>query len=716
MGSSNGGKNKKRSESFFTSIEDNVLKEIAKSVGKLTIGKTSGTGFLVNLSKKEIKFTFLITNQHLIEEENKDAKKKIEFSYNNNKDKLELELDKDKRFIYNFKGDIGIDVTVVEILPDDKVSEDLFLKKEKIFTDNRDELKDKEIYIMQFSDEKKKELKCSEGKIISILNKEFTHNATALDSSSGSPIILKSTKQILGIYKNGSTNNKENYGDLLYPIIAILEDKKKPKNSDINVPNQVNTNNSSIKEKIDQVVNKCIKSDEIYSNIMSDYFTNGIVKTCFFLVSLHILPYIKENELKNNFEKNIKRIIYCINNEIKPGLVIYDVLSCIYGAFYGDVLGSFCELSEYDKNNHNKIFKQIPSFGGQIGQITDDSEMAMSFAYAIMDNPSKESIDVNYLYFYYGAWFKSEPLDIGNATKKAFQKFDFKQYHPKKSGFKNIETNIYDNNFFSLSNGFLMRKSTFIAWLFYRFYGEINKAFNEIMDTEPLLNLYKKIKDLSHIDNKCTHPNPEADIASSFYCIMALGTLCKLRANNILYKLEGLCQNEYFKTKGDENEKKFGEFFLENLNTFKSKDFDFYKFFGDKQSSHCVNDKTRGWYGHAFKLVIYYLFNYEKYEGGTGFEDIMKEICDLGGDTDTNCCIVGGVIGPIFGIENFGKNFKITLELIPTNRDIYSIALMIPYIIYLEKSNKDDELIKNEKYFLKTILTLLYDKIDLDFS
>lgn len=94
----------------------------------------------------------------------------------------------------------------------------------------------------------------------------------------------------------------------------------------------------------------------------------------------------------------------------------------------------------------------------------------------------------------------------------------------------------------------------------------------------------------------------------------------------------------------------------------------------------------------------------------------MKEICDLGGDTDTNCCIVGGVIGPIFGIENFGKNFKITLELIPTNRDIYSIALMIPYIIYLEKSNKDDELIKNEKYFLKTILTLLYDKIDLDFS
>ena len=714
MGASNSGKRK--TESSFISIKDNDLKDIAKSVGKITIGKTSGTGFFIDLSKNEKKFTFLITNQHLIEEENNEPKKKIEFIYNNNNDKLELELDKDKRLIYNFKGEIGIDSTVVEILPDDKVLEDLFLKTELIYIDHRNELKDKEIYIIQFPEEKEKELKYSEGKILSILNTEFTHNATTLESSSGSPIILKNTKKIIGIHKKGNINNKENYGDFLYPIIKILEEKKKPKNSDTIVSNQIYMNNSSIKEKIDKIVNRCIKDDEIYSNIMSDYFTKGIAKTCFFLVSLQIIPYVKENELKTNFEKNIKRIIYCINNEIKPGLIIYDVLSCIYGSFYGDVLGSFCELSDYDKNNHNKIFKQIPAFGGQIGQLTDDSEMAMSFAYAIMDNPSKETIDVNYLFFYYGAWFKSDPLDIGNATKKALEKFDFNKYHPKKLAFNNIASNINSENIFSLSNGFLMRKSTFIVWLFYRFYGEINKTFNEIMDTEPLLNLYKKIKDLSHIDNQCTHPNVEADIASSFYCIMALGTLCKLRANNILYKLECLCQNEYFKTKGEENEKKFGNFFLENLNAFKSKGFDFYKFFGDKQSPHCVNDKTRGWYGHAFKLVIYYLLNYENYEEKTGFETIMNEICDLGGDTDTNCCIVGGIIGPIFGIENFGKNFKTTLELIPQNRDIYSMALMIPYILYLEKSNKNDELIKNEKYFLQTILTLLYYKIDLDFS
>lgn len=138
-----------------------------------------------------------------------------------------MELDKDKRLIYNFKGEIGIDSTVVEILPDDKVLEDLFLKTELIYMDHRNEIKDKEIYIMQFPEEKEKELKYSEGKILSILNTEFTHNATTLESSSGSPIILKNTKKIIGIHKKGNINNKENYGDFLYPIIKILEDKKK---------------------------------------------------------------------------------------------------------------------------------------------------------------------------------------------------------------------------------------------------------------------------------------------------------------------------------------------------------------------------------------------------------------------------------------------------------------------------------------------------------
>ena len=37
-------------------------------------------------------------------------------------------------------------------------------------------------------------------------------------------------------------------------------------------------------------------------------------------------------------------------------------------------------------------------------------------------------------------------------------------------------------------------------------------------------------------------------------------------------------------------------------------------------------------------------------------------------------------------------------------------------VMYLKKSNGDSSLIKNEHYFLKTILTLLYDDFEVDFA
>ena len=466
---------------------------------------------------------------------------------------------------------------------------------------------------------------------------------------------------------------------------------------------------NNIKEKINLVINKCVEED-IYLRIMSDFFRQGITKTSNSLVSLKILPPINENALKENFEKNIKIIITSIKNEIRPGLIIYNVLSCIYGSFYGDTLGAFFMFSKDSKDIQKELYK-IPYFDGKKGQATNDYEMAMSLAYAIMDNPSKESLIPNYLYFYYGAWSSSNPLRIENTIKSALSKFSFNQFHPIKSEFKNIEDEIYKNNKNSLSNRFLMRKSTFIIWIYYRFYGEINNAFNEISDNKPLLKLYLKIKNLSHIDNICTHPNASIDIISSFYCIMGLGILYGLRAKNILHKIECLCEDKYFKKEGDQNEKNFSYFFLSNFNIINSRNFDFNKFFGDIRSKNDI-----GWYGHAFLLTIYYLLNYDNYESETGFIDIMNEICNLGGDIEANCCIVGGIIGPIFGMSNFGKHFFKSLESISSTRYIYSIALMVPYIIYLKKSNKDIKLIQNERYFLQTILTLLYDKIELDFS
>ena len=445
---------------------------------------------------------------------------------------------------------------------------------------------------------------------------------------------------------------------------------------------------------------------------MSDFFRQGITKSSKTLECRKILPNKTESNLKINFEKNIKKIIELIENEIKPSLIIYNVLSCMYGSFYGDAFGAFYKLSK-SKNINKNLMKKAQYFGGEKVQIASGYEMAMSLAYAIMDNPFKETLDENYLYFYYGAWSISNPLNIEDTTKNAISKFDFRQFHPIKSEFKNIKDKIYNANYNSFSNGFLMRKSTFIIWIFYRFYGEINKAFNEISDIKPLISLYIRIKNLSHIDNICTHPNPITDIVSSFYCIMGLGVLLGLRPKIILQKIKSLC--EYLKKKGEKYEKEFNNSLLIHFNNFTSRNFDFSKFFGDITSKNCVNNNDIEHFKHSFLLTIYYLLNYEDYEAESGFIDIIIEICELGGDTEANCCIVGGIIGPIFGMSNFGKEFFDSLRAV-SKRYIYSVALMVLYVIYLIKSNKNIELIHNKHYFLQTILTLLYDDFELDFS
>ena len=91
-----------------------------------------------------------------------------------------------------------------------------------------------------------------------------------------------------------------------------------------------------------------------------------------------------------------------------------------------------------------------------------------------------------------------------------------------------------------------MRKSTLIAWIYYRFEALINNAFSQNNDNKYLLELYEKVKGFSFIDNQCTHPNFEAVSASTFYCIMALGAIKGLKTNIIIDKICKLCNDNYF--------------------------------------------------------------------------------------------------------------------------------------------------------------------------
>ena len=339
--------------------------------------------------------------------------------------------------------------------------------------------------------------------------------------------------------------------------------------------------------------------------------------------------------------------------------------------------------------------------------------MALSLAYAIMDNPKKEELLVDYIYFYYGAWFNTQPLDFGNTTKSALQLFNFFQFNPNLNSFKDIEKIIFNNNINSLSNGFLMRKSPFIAWLYYRYNVEMNSAFSSIDNNiTPLLNLYKKIKNLSIPDNKCTNPNSITHAVSSVYCLMALMAINGIKSNYILKNIIKLSKDPNFLNIG--NDEQYIEKVISYYTNLFMNNNDFYTMFGNMQSKENVYTNM-GFYLHAFKLILYFLYYFDNIGPNNKYRTIMNQICDLGGDTDTNCCIVGAVIGPLIGIKYFGKELNDMIELIPPNRAIYSVSIILLFVIYLNKSNKDDNLVNNDKYFLKQILTMIYGDIELDF-
>ena len=468
-----------------------------------------------------------------------------------------------------------------------------------------------------------------------------------------------------------------------------------------------------INKKISQLVSQ-IHDAQIYSYIMKELFKQGIFSISSVIKSFNILPDFNKSQIQTNFQKNIYKMKAFIKS-IMPNNEIYYVLSCIFGAFLGDAMGAFCEFEKPNPKNCRNIFNnEITVIGGEKGQITDDSEMALSLAYAIMDTPLKEALNVNYIYFYYGAWFNTSPLDFGNTTKNALKIFNFEQFIPNMNNFQAIESKILQDNYESLSNGFLMRKSPFIAWFYYRFYHEINDAFDKF-DNNKLFNLYKKIKDLSFEDNRCTNPNDIANIISGIYCLMALMAIKQIPPNIIISKILELC--ERFSFSNGSNEKQIYEYIQFYIKMFNSPNFDLYTYFGDLKSSDNVFNKM-GYYLPAFKLTLYFLYKFdhiEKKNPKRKFREIMNQICNLGGDTDTNCCIVGTVIGPLIGMENFGVEFDKMLNVVPRERQIYSVVMIVLFVIYLKRSNRDNNLIYNDKYFLQQILTMIYGNVDLSY-
>lgn len=270
---------------------------------------------------------------------------------------------------------------------------------------------------------------------------------------------------------------------------------------------------------------------------------------------------------------------------------------CILGAWIGDASGAVLEFKGIPSASSLQSSLSLP--GGGVhkvgpGQITDDGELTCSLMQGLIKGNG--SLNLNKIAESYSEWFLSKPFDIGNTLRKSIPKACKMKIHQAelmRRGSKLAES--------SQSNGCLMKISPLIVWCRNLNPEEIFRAVWEEVGL--------------------THSNSTVRIACAFFVIVGVG----------LINGESR-QNSYLRTKdfmGDKINQEVREWILEI----------------EKDDCDVPVNKPAGWAKIAFIYSMRYLLQ------GKSYIQAISEIMSHGGDTDTNACIIGSLIGAAEGTE-----------------------------------------------------------------
>ena len=182
---------------------DTLITNVSKSICKIKIetglGNKFGTGFLFKFNIDQETFYCLLSNEHVLTNDIIINNMRIYIYYDSEYRVANITLNKNERYIRSFI-DMGLDITVVEILEKDNISKEYYLSNYLLDTINYNDLIKNNIYIPQYA--KGKELVKSKGIITEINKYEFTHLASTEPGSSGSPIFLDNSVHVIGIHKS----------------------------------------------------------------------------------------------------------------------------------------------------------------------------------------------------------------------------------------------------------------------------------------------------------------------------------------------------------------------------------------------------------------------------------------------------------------------------------------------------------------------------------
>lgn len=293
-------------------------------------------------------------------------------------------------------------------------------------------------------------------------------------------------------------------------------------------------------------------------------------------------------------------------------------MNSIIGAFVGDAAGATLEFYRGTITEQMATRAMNMPGGGPAnvgpGQITDDGELTLALWNALNEAGTSDTPKcIATIMKHYGAWYESEPFDIGQTCSRAFENCS----NIADISVANMKDYIKSINAHSEANGALMRATAIATWI-------ATKTTND-----PLYGamLAKEDAQLSHPRVVCQEVN-----AIYVYAIILL-----LRGTS---PTETLAEVDTYVNTHVTSDTVKQWYFVESLNV---------------EDLNC--QKMIGHVRLAFVLAIYFLRNPH-----ISYEDAIKYTLMKGGDTDTNACIVGGLVAAYKPIPEYMSRPVLTFD------------------------------------------------------
>lgn len=306
-------------------------------------------------------------------------------------------------------------------------------------------------------------------------------------------------------------------------------------------------------------------------------------------------------------------------DSIESNINAYD-LGAFLGVLVGDAAGAPLEFFR-GRIEERHVLDAMKMIGGGTmsigpGQITDDGELTLSLAWALVYTNPQKGLPIENIARMYTEWFDSRPFDVGNTCRRAFMRHKNEANENVVS--EMMQRSVKDSSGME-SNGALMRIVPLAIWC----------------REQPV----HVIAQNARMDALLSHPSQVCQDCNALYCIAVselirtgskLGMSTKERVYSVLSTIDEFLNG--YHSLSNSVHLKVREWYLLS------------KEYADKHSIddlHCT--MNIGHVKYAFILAFYHLRKMSSYE------DAIKETLLKGGDTDTNAAIVGGMIGALHG-------------------------------------------------------------------